>query len=100
MNVINLICLLLASIGAFFVYHSKKRKFTRTNWLGIEQFSSYGQKVVAGLTDDLIMAIGYACLGASPVILLVEYASEYLMLGVVIAIALWVDKEWSERRKR
>lgn len=100
MNGINLICLLLAACGAWLVYQGKKRVFTRTSWLGVEQFSSYGQKVVSKLTDGTLMAIGYGCLGAAPVILLVEYASEYLMLGFVLAIAFWIDNEWYGRRNK
>lgn len=52
------------------------------------------------LTDGTLMAIGYGCLGAAPVILLVEYASEYLMLGFVLAIAFWIDNEWYGRRNK
>lgn len=47
----------------------QKRVSTRTNWLGVEQFSSYGQKVLSRLTDGALMAIGYSCLGAAPMIL-------------------------------
>ena len=100
MNGINLVCLLLATIGALLVYQGKKRIFIRTNWLGVEQFSSYGQKVLSRFTDGTVMAVGYGCLGAAPVILVVEYASEYLMLGFVLAIAFWIDNEWYGRRNK
>ena len=100
MNGINLVCLLLASFGVFLVYQGKKRIFIRMNWLGIEQFSSYGQKMLSRLTDCTLMAVGYGCLGAALVILVVEYASEYLMLGFVLAIAFWVDNEWYGRRNK
>jgi len=99
-NGINLVCLLLATIGALLVYQGKKRIFIRTNWLGVEQFSSYGQKVLSRFTDGTVMAVGYGCLGAAPVILVVEYASEYLMLGFVLAIAFWIDNEWYGRRNK
>jgi hypothetical protein len=99
-NGINLVCLLLATFGALLVYRAKKRIFIRTNWLGVEQFSSYGQKMVSRLTDGALMAFGYGCLGAAPVILIVEYASEYLMLGFVLAIAFWIDNEWYGRRNK
>ena len=100
MNGVNLVCLLLASFGAFLVYQCKKRVSTRTNWLGVEQFSSYGQKVLSRLTDGALMAIGYSCLGAAPMILVVEYATEYLMLGFVLTIAFWIDNEWYGRRNK
>lgn len=100
MNGINLACLLLATFGALLVYQGKKRIFMRANCLGVEQFSSYGQKVLSRLTDGTLIAIGYGCLVASPVILVVEYASEYLMLCFVLAIAFWIDNEWYGRRNK
>jgi hypothetical protein len=99
-NAINLVCLILATFGAFLVYQGKKRVFNRTSWLGVEQFSSYGQKVLSRLTDGSLLVVGYCCLGAAPVILVVEYASEYLMLGFVLAIAFWIDNEWCGRRNK
>ena len=72
----------------------------RTNWLGVENYSSYGQKVLSRLMDATVIAVGYGCLGAAPVILIVEYASEYLMLGFVLAIAFWIDNEWYGRRNK
>lgn len=65
-----------------------------------EPFSSYGQKVLSRFTDGTLMAVGYGCLGAAPVILVVEYASEYLMLGFVLAIAFWIDNECYGRRNK
>ncbi|MGB4913589.1 MAG: hypothetical protein WBO95_15970 [Candidatus Dechloromonas phosphoritropha] len=100
MNSTNLICLVLAGFGALFVYQSKRRSFTRTNWLGIEQFSSYRSKVLSKLMDSTLLAIGYGCVGGALVILLVEYASEYLVMGAILWIALWLDDEWHARRKQ
>lgn len=100
MNGINLVCLLLATFGALLVYQGKKRIFARMNWLGVEQFSSFSQKMLSRFTDSTLMAVGYGCLGAAPVILVVEYASEYLMLGFVLAIAFWIDNECYGRRNK
>jgi hypothetical protein len=100
LNSTNLICLVLVGFGAMFVYQSKSRSFTRTNCLGIEQFSSYRSKVLSKLMDSTLLAMGYGCVGGALVILLVEYASEYFFMGILLWIALWLDDEWHARRKK
>ena len=94
MNSVNLYCLLLAASGVFLVYWSKKRCFIRENRHGVEQFSSYGRKVVSKLTDATLQMSGYACVGSAILVMLVEYASEYLVLAIILYVAFKLDDEW------
>jgi hypothetical protein len=64
----------------------------------VEQFPSYGRKTVSKLTDGILQASGYGCVGAAIVILLVEYASDYLALTIILFIAFKLDEEWHKRR--
>ncbi len=45
---------ILTVIGLVLGYWRQKRKFDRTNFAGVEQFPSYGRKLVATTFDDLI----------------------------------------------
>jgi hypothetical protein len=96
---VTLYCLLLAGSGVFLVYWAKKRGFVRENHYGVEQYPSYGRKIISRLTDGVVQAAGYGCVGAAIVILLVEYASEYLALAIILCIAFKLDDEWHDRRK-
>ena len=98
MNSVNLYCLLLAASGIFLVYWSKKRGFLRESNLGIEKFSSFGRKIISKLADGTIITIGYACIGTAVLVLLVEHASEYLVLGIILYVAFKIDEEWRSKR--
>ncbi len=99
MNSVTLYCLLLAGIGVILVYWAKKRGFVRENSFGVERFPSYGGKVLSKLADGILQATGYACVGAAIFIILIEYASEYLALAIILCIAFKLDDEWHQRRR-
>ena len=99
MDSVTLYCLLLAGSGVFLVYWAKKRGFVRENRFGVEQYPSYGRKIISRFTDGILQASGYGSIGAAILILLVEYASEYLALAIILCIAFKLDEEWHDRRK-
>ena len=99
MGSVTLYCLLLAGSGALLVYWAKKRGFVRENCFGVEQYPSYGRKIISRFADGILQASGYGCVGAAIVILLVEHASEYLALTIILFIAFKLDEEWHHRRK-
>jgi hypothetical protein len=98
LNNVTLHCLLLAGSGVFLVYWSKKRGFARENRFGVEQFRSYGRKVLSRLTDGILQTSGYAFVGAAIMILLIENASEFVALAIILYIAFKLDDEWHGRR--
>ena len=51
--------IVLAVIGAWLFYHSRKRVFDRRNAFGQEVFDSYGGKLVAHLIDWTLLGIGF-----------------------------------------
>jgi hypothetical protein len=99
MNSVDVYCLVLAAAGMALVYWGKRRSFVRLNQLGVEQFPSYGRKVVSKLADGTLLASGYGCVGGAILILLAEHAGEYIVLAVVLYIALALDAEWHGRRR-
>lgn len=98
MSGIDLLCIGLIAAGTLLVLWNKKRRYLRSNWVGIEQFRSFGQKLLAKMLDELLLATGYGCLGGSLIILLFEHAFEYVLLAALLAIALMLDDEWHQRR--
>lgn len=99
MNSVDVYCLLLAVAGLALVYWGKRRSFVRLNPLGIEQFPSYGRKVVSKLTDSSILVAGYGCVGGAILMLLTEHTAEYIVLAAVLYIAFFLDEERHGRRK-
>ena len=48
----------LALVGAVLIYASRRRRFNRTNACGVEQFPSYGRKLVGKLGDAVLLLLG------------------------------------------
>jgi len=61
---------------ALFVWRNK-RAFARTNSAGIEQFSSYGQKIAARFWDVFLWVLGFGCIALGVVILAIENQSSW-----------------------
>ena len=57
--------MVLTAIGTGLVLWNQKRKFDRTNRYGVEQFRSFGRKVVATAFDEILswVAIGSLVVG-------------------------------------
>ena len=53
---------LLTAFGVALGLWKEKRKFDRTNSSGIEQFRSFGHKMVATTFDDLLYWVALGCL--------------------------------------
>lgn len=99
MDSVTLYCLLLAGLGISLVYWAKRRSFVRENNFGVEQFPSYGRKVLSRLTDGFLQATGYGCVAAAMIILLIEYAWEWVLLGCILYVAFKLDDEWYGRTR-
>ncbi len=54
--------IVLTAIGLFLGFWKLKRKFDRTNTSGVEQFSSFGRKMVATTIDEILHWVGLAAL--------------------------------------
>ncbi len=99
MNSTDVYCLLLVVAGVALVYWSKHRGFVRSNQLGVEQFPSYARKVVSKLTDGMLLIVGFSLIGASGLILLAEYAGEFLMLALILLVVYLLEDDWYGRRR-
>lgn len=93
-------CLLLAAAGISMIYWSKRRSFLRMNDVGYEEFPSYWQKVVSKLGDGALLIGGYSLSAAAVLIVLFEYAWEWLVFGLILYVALLLDDEWYGRRNK
>ena len=93
-------CLLLAAVGLSLIYWSKRRSFLRINDVGYEAFPSYWQKVVSRLGDGALLVVGYSLSASAVLIVLLEYAWEWVALGVVLYIAYLLEDEWYGRRRK
>lgn len=91
-------CILLAAAGISLIYWSKRRSFLRMNDVGYETFPSYWKKVVSKLGDGALLLVGYSLSAAAVLIVLVEYAWEWLAFGVILYIAFLLEDEWYGRR--
>ena len=80
-----------AVVGLLLIYWGKKRKFSRLNQLGIEQFSSYGQKIGAMTLDALLLGGGFGLLGIAGIVCLFEYAKPLFSLLVLLPIGWAID---------
>lgn len=92
-------CLLLAAAGVSLIYWSKRRSFLRMNDVGYETFPSYWQKVVSKLGDGVLLIGGYSLSAAAVLIVLVDYAAEWLVLGLILYVAFLLEDEWYGRRR-
>ena len=99
MNSVDVYCLLLAVAGLALVYWGKRRSFVRLNQLGIEQFPSYGRKVVSKFADGSILVAGYGCVGGAILVLLTEHAAEYIVLAVVLYIVFFLEEDRHGRKR-
>jgi hypothetical protein len=93
------LCLLLAAAGMTLIYWSKRRSFLRMNDVGYETFPSYWQKVVFKFGDGVLLIGGYSLSAAAVLIVLVDYASEWLVLGLILYVAFLLEDEWYGRRR-
>lgn len=99
MTRIDLYCLLLAVGGGVLVFWAKRRAFLRTNSFGVESFRTYGQSLLSRIADGTLIACGLGMIGSSLLILLVEYAGEWLGAAFVLYVVYLLEREWYERRK-
>ena len=99
MTRIDIYCLLLAIGGGALVFWAKRRAFLRTNSFGVELFPTYGRSLLARIADGTLIACGLGMIGSSLLILLVEYAGEWLVAAFILYVIYLLEQEWYERRK-
>ena len=93
-------CLLLAAVGLSLIYWSKRRSFLRMNDIGYETFPSYWRKVVSKLGDGALLVVGYSLSATAVLIVLLEYAWEWVALGMAMYVFYLLEDEWYESRRR
>lgn len=89
MSETDLLIAVCVTSGIMLILWKNKRQFGRLNQLGIEQFTSYRQKVAATALDVLLFSAGIGLLGAAGIVFLMEYARPYLSVLFLLFI-VWV----------
>ena len=87
---------LIAGVWLFFKYSS--RKYERTNDLGIERFSNYGEKIKSKLKDGwlILWAIFFIVFGLANLTLNHEQSWGWVVLIPIAALffGIWIPKRW------
>jgi hypothetical protein len=76
-------------LGIILFLWRNKRRFDRTNAAGIEQFSSYGGKVVARFWDVIIWVFAFSSLTLGILVLAHEHVSTWGWI-VLLPIYIWL----------
>lgn len=88
-----------AITGSGLLLWNNKRKFSRLNRIGVEQFKNFRQKIGATLLDTVLLGCGLGFLGAAGIGVLVEYAQPFLSILVFLGF-IWVIQEVLSKSKR
>ena len=78
----------LAIVGIGLFFWRSKRRFTHLNQLGIEQYSSFNQKVGAKIIDGMLYVIGFLFLGTAGFALFFEYLPSMPILQIALTLFL------------
>lgn len=88
-----------AIVGLMLIVWRNKRQFSRLNQFGIEQFASYAHKVRATALEVCLLGTGIGLLGTAAIVSLIEYASPFLSV-VLLLFVIWVIQEsWRKSKK-
>lgn len=88
-----------ATVGLILIIWKNKRQFNRLNQLGIEQFRSYGHKIIATAFDVMLFGTGIGLLGAAVVGYLVEYAQPLVAVIFLFLIIGFFEADRNQSRK-
>lgn len=92
--------LILASLigGSACLVWRGKRRFKRLNPLGIEQYSSYSNKLWATSLETLLLGGGYGLIGGAGIIFAIEYAQPLLSILCVLSV-IWIIQMVHQKSK-
>ncbi len=99
MSETDLLIAVCVTSGIMLILWRSKRQFGRLNQLGIEQFTSYRQKVAATALDVLLFSAGIGLLGAAGIVFLMEYARPFLSVLFLLFI-VWVIQASLNKSKK
>lgn len=85
---VDMIGIAAALLGAILFLWKNKRKFVRTNAVGVEQFSSYGRKVAARIGDSTIWLLAFFSLTGGILTLALEHQSTWGWIVLLPCYAL------------
>jgi hypothetical protein len=88
MNSVDIFGSLIALVGAWLLYRSRKRVFDRKNAYGQEVFTSYGHKLVARSIDLIASFAATIVLLTGIMVLAIEH--QYSWGWIVLAPAIWL----------
>lgn len=94
----DLLMLLSTLAGGACLWWRGKRRFNRQNPLGVQQFSSYSNKVWATSLETLLLGGGLGLLGAAGVVFAFEYAQPLLSVLLVFSI-IWIIQAVQQESK-
>ena len=66
----KLYSIILLFAGGFLAYWVKKRRFSRINQYGVEEFKSFGDKVVASSLEKAIWWVALLCILIGTILIL------------------------------
>ena len=78
----------LLILGAVLFLWTKKRKFDRTNFAGIERFPSFGRKVGALLLDYFLLSIALTCSLSGLLILALKFQDSWGWI-LLLPLSAW-----------
>lgn len=81
MSDIDTYIVLLSVVGIALLFWKGKRRFSRLNQFGIEQYASYRHKVGTKIPDGLLYFIGFMLLGMAGITFFIEHAQSIPILS-------------------
>ena len=78
----------LAIVGIGLFFWRSKRRFARLNQLGIEQYSSFNQKIGAKIIDGILYVIGFLFLGTAVFAFFLEFLPSMPILQIALTLFL------------
>lgn len=88
-----------AIFGCACLFWRGKRRFSRLNQLGVEQFSSYTNKILATSLEILLLGFGYGLLGAAALVFAVTYAQPFLSLLCLLGVIWMIEASQPKSRR-
>lgn len=90
---------LSAIVGSICLIWRSKRRFSRLNQFGIEQFPSYTTKIFAISLETLLLGFGYGLLGAAALVFAVTYAQPFLSLLCLLGVIWMIEASQPKSRR-
>ena len=91
MTDVDLSAWFMAGIGGILLLWQRRRRFKRLNQYGVEQFSSFTQKIGSRILDGALQGLGFLLVAGSAILLLLENThtiplSAFVVIGGGVAL--------------